>query len=70
MGINYKHRHLSAPQIILLGFSLVILFGALLLMLPVSTKHMEWTSFTDALFTATSAICVTGLVVHDTASRV
>ncbi len=45
----------------------VILIGTLLLMLPVSSAQGEWTSFEDALFTATSAVCVTGLVVRDTA---
>lgn len=68
MGNKRKYRHLSAPQTIILGFSFVILIGALLLMLPISTKNMVGTSFEDALFTATSAICVTGLVVQDTAT--
>ena len=54
---------------IALGFVVLILAGALLLMLPFSTKTGEWTSFTDALFTATSASCVTGLIVFDTATH-
>lgn len=61
-------RHLSSFQIIILGFLAVILTGALLLMLPVSTQGKGGASFMDALFTATSATCVTGLVVQDTAS--
>lgn len=55
-------------QIIILGFAGVILLGALLLMLPISAQSGEVTSFGKALFTATSAVCVTGLVVVDTAS--
>ena len=61
-------KHLSSFQIIILGFPAVILAGALLLMLPVSTRHPGGASFMDALFTATSATCVTGLVVQDTAT--
>lgn len=62
----YGKKRLSSFQIIIMGFLLVILTGSLLLMLPVSTRSGEITSFPDALFTATSATCVTGLVVHDT----
>lgn len=61
-------RHLSSFQIIILGFAGVILCGALLLMLPVSTKDGMPTPFSEALFTSTSAVCVTGLVVQDTAT--
>ena len=64
-----KQFRLSGSQSILLGFLTMIAAGALLLMLPVSTKTGEWTSFTDAFFTATSASCVTGLVVYDTATH-
>jgi len=46
----------------------VILFGAFLLMLPIASKGPGGTSFLDALFTSTSAVCVTGLIVHDTAT--
>ena len=60
---------ISSAQIILVGFALVILLGALLLMLPVSSRTGEWTSFLDSLFTSTSAVCVTGLVVYDTATH-
>lgn len=48
------------------GFALIILAGSLILMLPIASREREWTSFLDALFTATSATCVTGLVVADT----
>ena len=67
MGNNgKKHFRLSGAQTILLGFVVMIVIGALLLMLPISTKSGEWTSAIDAFFTATSAGCVTGLVVYDT----
>lgn len=61
-------KRLSSAQIIILGFAGVILFGSLLLMLPFSTQKRTGRSFTDALFTSTSAVCVTGLVVRDTAT--
>lgn len=64
-----RQFRLSGSQSILLGFLTMIAAGALLLMLPISTKTGEWTSFTDAFFTATSASCVTGLVVYDTATH-
>lgn len=51
---------------ICISFFLVIILGALLLMLPISSKERLVTSFTDTLFTATSATCVTGLVLFDT----
>jgi len=61
-------RKLTHTQIIALGFFLMIMTGTVLLMLPISSKGREWTGFIDALFTATSASCVTGLVVKDTAT--
>ena len=63
-----RNRRLSSFQIIILGFAGVILLGALLLMLPLSTTAGCVTPFHEALFTATSAVCVTGLVVQDTGS--
>ena len=59
-------KPLKPSQIIVLSFAGVIIIGALLLMLPISSAHGNWTSFVDALFTSTSAVCVTGLVVVDT----
>ncbi len=59
-------RKLSHMQVIALGFFLIIMTGTLLLMLPVSSRSGQWTGFLDALFTATSASCVTGLAVKDT----
>lgn len=63
-----RRFQLSSFQIIILGFAGVILSGALLLMLPISTTERCVTPFNEALFTATSAVCVTGLVLHDTGS--
>ena len=63
-----RKRRLSSFQIITLGFAGVILLGALLLMLPISTTGENVTPFNETLFTATSAVCVTGLVVEDTGS--
>ena len=57
----------SPSRIIALGFSAVILVGAVLLMMPFSLKKGVHLSFLNALFTSTSAVCVTGLVVVDTA---
>ncbi|RLC48078.1 MAG: Trk family potassium uptake protein [Candidatus Cloacimonadota bacterium] len=62
--MNKKFK-LSSPQIILLSFLIVILIGTVLLLLPFSTTG-ENINFIDALFTATSATCVTGLIVHNT----
>ncbi len=60
-------KRLSGGQVIAVGFFAIILLGTLLLCLPVATRTGEPASFFEALFTATSATCVTGLVVQDTA---
>lgn len=62
-------KRISATRLIALSFLIVILSGSLLLCLPCSSRTGEWTGFPDALFTATSATCVTGLVVFDTFSH-
>ena len=67
MWALFHKRQISSSQIILLGFALVIALGALVLMLPVSSRAGTMTPFLNCLFTSTSAVCVTGLVVHDTA---
>ena len=59
----------SSFQIIIFGFLAVILAGTLLLMLPLSSATGTWTHFADALFTSVSAVCVTGLVIFDTATK-
>lgn len=61
-----KWKNLSGMQLIAVGFFLLILFGTFLLMLPVSSRTGEITPFSTALFTATSASCVTGLILVDT----
>ena len=62
-------RHLSPTQIIMLGFIALILVGALLLSLPISSQNGVSTPLSDSLFTATSATCVTGLVSVDTGTH-
>ena len=59
---------MSSSRVILLGFLLVIALGTMLLMLPIATQDRDGASLTDALFTATSSVCVTGLVVQNTAT--
>lgn len=68
MNVQGTKKQLTSAQIIIFGFMAVILFGAFLLMLPIASKGPGGTSFLDALFTSTSAVCVTGLIVHDTAT--
>ena len=62
-------RRLTPVQLVVLSFLGIILLGALLLMCPFSSGSGQWTGFVDALFTATSAACVTGLAVVDTAGH-
>lgn len=64
--VFHKRKHWSSFQLITTGFMLVILVGAILLMLPIASKEGVVTPFHEALFTSTSAVCVTGLVVKDT----
>ena len=66
--VNRKLK-LNAVQVLVIGFALVILTGALLLTLPISSANGTPTSFIDSLFTATSATCITGLVTLDTATH-
>ena len=68
MSKKHIKKRLSSSRIILLGFLGVILCGTLLLMLPWATAKRGGASFLDALFVATSATCVTGLVTQDTAT--
>lgn len=62
-----RKRRITPFQTIILGFAGVIIVGTILLMLPAASKSGTATPFKDALFTSTSAVCVTGLVVRDTA---
>lgn len=61
-----RHEDISPMKLILFGYCMIILVGAVLLALPVSTRGPGGTSFSDCFFTATSATCVTGLVRFDT----
>ncbi|MBR2578378.1 MAG: Trk family potassium uptake protein [Erysipelotrichaceae bacterium] len=65
----FLKRKTRTYQLIILGFLLLILAGAGLLMLPVSSNSHTVTGFVDSLFTSVSATCVTGLVVRDTATH-
>ncbi|MBE6649418.1 MAG: Trk family potassium uptake protein [Ruminococcaceae bacterium] len=69
----FKESHpilrLSFTKVVFLGFAILVFAGALLLMLPFATVSGESTTFLGALFTSTSATCVTGLVVYDTGTH-
>ncbi|MDK2858009.1 MAG: trk/ktr system potassium uptake protein [Verrucomicrobiota bacterium] len=60
---------LKPAQLMLMSFAGVIVFGTVLLLLPAATTAGESTSLLNAVFTATSATCVTGLIVYDTATH-
>lgn len=66
--VVHWRRYLTSFQLIILGFAGVILLGALILMLPVASSCGAWTPFRESLFTSTSAVCVTGLVIYDSGS--
>lgn len=66
MTKNTRNFKLSPTKIIALGYLSIILLGTILLCLPISSRSGSFTPVIDSLFTATSATCVTGLVVHDT----
>ena len=66
--MGFAGKILTPFRIIILGFAGIILLGTFILMLPISTVDGTATPFNEALFTATSAVCVTGLIVHDTAT--
>lgn len=63
----FQKNNKSPFRVIIVGFLLVIITGSLLLMLPIASQQGIRTPFLEALFTSTSAVCVTGLVLHDTA---
>ena len=65
-SINNWLLMLSHYQVLVFSFLGLILVGAFLLMLPIASNDGSSLSFIDALFTATSAVCVTGLIVVDT----
>ena len=66
-SIIHSLKQQPPARIIALGFALAILLGAALLKLPISVRDTATVSWTDALFTSTSAVCVTGLIAVDTA---
>lgn len=59
-------KQISAMKLIMYGFMLLIAIGSVLLSLPISTRDGSCTPFSDCVFTATSATCVTGLIRYDT----
>jgi len=62
-------RRFTPVQILAIGFAIVIFVGAILLSLPISSQTGQRTPFLDCLFTSTSAVCVTGLIVVDTGTH-
>ena len=66
--LSYFINKMEPTQIMVIGFALIILVGAILLDMPISTQSGENIGFLDALFTSTSAVCVTGLIAVDTAT--
>lgn len=64
-----KKSRLNAVQVLAIGFALVILFGGIILSLPICSADGAYTNFLDSLFTSTSAVCVTGLVTIDTGTH-
>jgi trk system potassium uptake protein TrkH len=63
---NFTLKKTNPSLVVLVGYGVIILAGTLLLLLPLSVKSPAGISFIDALFTSTSAVCVTGLIVKDT----
>ena len=67
--LDFKRKEFLSPnQILVLGFLILILVGTLLLHMPIAAHDRQSIAWIDALFTATSATCVTGLIVLDTGS--
>jgi trk system potassium uptake protein len=64
-----KKSKLNAVQVLAIGFALVILIGGIILSLPISSVDGKYTNLLDSIFTATSAVCVTGLVTVDTGTH-
>ncbi len=67
--IRPRRRRTSPGLLLAYGFLALIAIGTVLLSLPISSRDRQWTPLLDALFTATSAVCVTGLTVVDTATH-
>ncbi|ACA55974.1 TrkH family potassium uptake protein [Clostridium botulinum] len=69
MKIPHMRRRFTPVQILAIGFAIVIFVGAVLLSLPISSQSGQRTPFLDCLFTSTSSVCVTGLIVVDTGTH-
>ena len=73
MNQRFKHvpflARVSFTKIVFFGFALIVFIGGLLLMLPFATVEGQTTTFLGAMFTSTSATCVTGLVAYDTGTH-
>ena len=67
--IEINHHRYSFPKLLTLGFLAVIAVGTVLLLLPFATRPGSQTGLMTALFTSTSATCVTGLTLVDTATH-
>ncbi len=63
---GYHLLSIAPSKLLVLSFAGLIFTGAVLLTMPFSSRSGEWTPFIDALFTATSASCITGLIIYDT----
>jgi trk system potassium uptake protein TrkH len=66
LSIREPSLAFKSPLLLFYGFAVIILIGTILLALPISSQSGQFTSIVNSLFTATSAVCVTGLVVVDT----
>lgn len=64
--LDFLRKHWNPTRLVVLSFGLIILTGALLLTLPIASRDGQSAGFLTALFTATSATCVTGLILVDT----
>ena len=62
-----RKKKLNPAAQIVIGFLSIILIGTFLLCLPISSNNGQWFSFVDSMLTSTSSVCVTGLIVVDTA---
>jgi len=69
IGAIHKNKDLNPSIILVIGFAAVIFIGAILLNLPIASQNNQSVGFVNALFTSTSAICVTGLIVVNTAAH-
>ncbi|MBQ6820031.1 MAG: Trk family potassium uptake protein [Clostridium sp.] len=70
MQVSFKRKvNLNGVQILSLGFLTLIIIGAIILSLPISSQSGEATNFLDSIFTSTSAVCVTGLTTLDTSTH-